>query len=182
MNHVIIVNGPPRAGKDTAIEFMTRAFKQRGYTVREFSSIDPVRNQMQFFGIDVTQKTPADRKLLATIGDALQEHSDYRTNQCIAEAKKFFDWVKSHRDPIMKGVMFIHIREPDLIKKLELDMTVPVTTVYVKGGLSESVEHNNPADANTEKMNYDIYIFNNGSLGGLFDQCESVVEVIEGTR
>ena len=72
MKAVIFINGRPRAGKDTLVSMMAHHAMRAGLSVGSFSSIEPVKAMLLAAGIDTSSKTEADRKLLATIGDALQ--------------------------------------------------------------------------------------------------------------
>ena len=109
MRKVIVVNGKPRAGKDTAIAFMQEILAEHGIQSMQFSSIDPVRNVIQALGIDVSAKTPADRALLAEIGAAVEKHSGYRSKACLTEALRFLCCYHN-------AVVFLHIREPAMIE------------------------------------------------------------------
>lgn len=160
MKHVIIVNGPPRAGKDTAISIMRNLIPVPSL---EFSSIEPVR-QMLSRHVDLTRKTEADRKLLAAVGDALEEHSGFRTSACIEEASLFF----AHRG---NGVFFCHIREPRHISSLKRVwklQRIKVTTVLIESIRAEKVT-SNPADAGVLNMIYDYKLRNDGDLCQLRD-------------
>lgn len=152
--HVIIVNGPPRAGKDTLIRFMKSILPCAS---AEFSSIDPVR-EMLGRAVDLSQKTEADRKLLATVGDALEEHSFFRTHACMEAAGLFFA-------ARYYGVFFCHIREPRHIIRLKRAWKlqgIAVTTVLLQSTRAEMIT-SNPADAGVFGMKYDVELRNDGA-------------------
>lgn len=160
MKHVIIVNGPPRSGKDTFINICRQILPIK---TCEFSSIDPVRDVVQQI-IDVSKKTEADRKLLATMGDALEEHSRFRTNACLARSYKFFNLNPA-------GVFFCHVREPAIIERLKLTWVthgISMHSVLLDSSRAERVT-GNPADAGVFQMQYDHSLRNDGSIDDLWD-------------
>ena len=160
MKHVIIVNGKPRAGKDTLIALMREMVPCASH---EFSSIDPVRRMLNKH-VDLSRKTEADRKLLATVGDAMEAHSGFRTAACLDEVSLFFMARRA-------GLFFCHIREPHHIATLSRAWRlqgIKVTTVLLRSIRAEDVQ-SNPADAGVEKMRYDRTIENNGTLVDLRD-------------
>lgn len=157
---VVVVNGEPRAGKDTFINNVSAMLRSRRVPVDSFSSIDPVREMLQGAGFDLDAKTEADRKLLAVIGDAVQEHSNWRTNKCI-EQIDWFRW-NNHR----KGVFFLHIREPKNIALVQAGLAqgISMITVFIESTRSHKIM-SNAADAGVRNMKYHHVIQNNGTLG-----------------
>lgn len=159
---VIIVNGLPRAGKDSTIDFMRGHLREARIQAGSFSSIDPVRAMLTGLGIDLSAKTPADRKLMAEVGDSLQEHGQWRTNWSVMNALDFFGDNES-------GVFFIHMREPALIamvrKRLE-SLEIKVLTVLVLSNRAEMIT-NNRADAGVLNGRYNERITNDGTLEDL---------------
>ena len=170
MKYVIIVNGPPRAGKDTTVHLMRAALPVPSVA---FSSIEPVKAMLERY-VDLSRKTPADRKLLATVGDALQEHSEFRTEACLRESDHFFH---RHR----AGAFFCHIREPHLIRMLRKSWIARgrrVATVYVDGKRAET-NFSNDTDRRTGEMQYDFTLRNDGTIEQLNDLCRQVLSEIE---
>lgn len=164
MTHIIIINGHPRAGKDTFIGFMEKHLRAHDIGCRSFSSIDPVRDMLGAYGFDLSQKTEADRKLLAVVGSAVEEHSNWRTEQCIAEA------LSAHIHTRGNTVVFLHIREPENIAKVRSwveqegsVLGISIATVFLRSDRSEKVKSNS-ADGGVGDMAYDHYVTNHGSL------------------
>jgi hypothetical protein len=160
MTHVIVVNGPPRAGKDTFIEMVTEALKAMDVPVASFSSIDPVREMFTSAGIDLSEKTEADRLLLSVVGDALETHGNWRTKACVNNIETF------RNANFGRGVFFLHIREPQNIEVVRglCEMTlnrVKFTTVYLDSIRAEKIT-SNASDAGVMNMPYDQVIYNNG--------------------
>ena len=174
MKFVIFVNGKPRVGKDTFIDLMAHHAMRAGLSVGSFSSIEPVKAMLLAAGIDTSAKTEADRKLLATIGDALQEHAKWRTYWCAREVRKFF----ALSGP---GVFFLHVREPALIAQLTRDLQkqFSIWTIRVDSVRAESVT-SNAADAGVDGMRYDLSASNNGTLADLDQEAMECLRCIAG--
>ena len=174
MRIMCVVNGYPRAGKDTAVEFMTREANRLGYVVDVMSTIDGVREMLAKYGIDTRRKTPEDRKLLASMGELLEEHSGFRTKSALGR------FIGSEPDTIL----FVHLREPALIQKLE-DRVQKMpgaffTTVYVERHEAAQQAFSNASDAaaSQDGYGYDTIIPNNGTLGQLYDACAEAMKWI----
>lgn len=162
MKTIIAINGPPRAGKDTAVDMMQRILNECQIETDAFSSIQPIKDLLAPV-VDLSAKTPADRKLLSIVGDALQEHSQFRT-------KAAYDHMHSMPDG---AVLFIHMREPDLIavlRALAHKNGWRFIRLFVESNRAEDVT-NNPSDANVANGEYDERLFNNGSLAELDQEC-----------
>lgn len=169
MKIVFFVNGHPRAGKDTTIDFMRQRLGAAGIPTGAFSSIDPVRAALSRMRINLDAKTEADRKLLATVGDALEEHSHCRSNWCVWNALDFFD-----RHDV--GVFFLHVREPELIWRICQRLGgIAWNTVFVDSDRAERVT-SNAADAGVASMCYDYTLLNNGTLDDLSRQVDELLE------
>lgn len=160
MKRVIIVNGPARAGKDTFINICRHLLPIKS---TEFSSIDPVRDVLKQF-VDISGKTESDRKLLATVGSALEEHSNFRSANCVMRSQKFFESVPA-------GVFFCHVREPEIIRLLcEAWKMRSITTHTVMLDSNRAARiSSNPADAGVFGMDYDHNLRNDGTIDDLWD-------------
>ena len=164
---VVLINGRPRAGKDTAVQFMQESLDRARVMSESYSSIQPVKNMLSSW-VDLRKKTEADRRLMSIVGDALQEHSQFRTNTSLAQIGKFFEIVRS-------GVFFLHMREPALIEKVKKGCEKDSLTfirLLVESPRSENVT-NNHADADVEKGEYDYRMQNAGTLDDLRANCDA---------
>ena len=162
MKTIIAINGKPRAGKDSAVEFMQAILRDYDMLSEAFSSIQPVKDLLAP-EVDLSAKTPADRKLLSIVGDALQGHSQFRTNAALSRMLVMPD----------NGVFFLHIREPDLIELLRrecLSFGWRFERVFVESNRAEDVQ-NNPSDANVATGEYDHRLYNNSTLAELDQEC-----------
>lgn len=169
MTRVFIVNGKPRAGKDGLIGFMQEHLRAAGVPTVAFSSIDPVRDLLSGAGFDVSAKTEADRKLLADVGSAVEEHSNWRTNRCIDEIVDFYCGAGQN------GVFFLHMREPKNIETMRawimdkgLKQAITMTTIKLRSYRAEGIS-SNTADASVDQMVYDYTLSNDWTLDYLRD-------------
>lgn len=172
MKTVILINGKPRAGKDTAVEMMKDHLTELMVGTEEFSSIDPVKRMLGDW-VDLSAKTEADRKLLAVVGDALQDHSQFRTEMCIDRIDEFFSQRRN-------GVFFLHMREPALIEIVKDNCTVrgiKFVSIYLASIRSEDVT-SNAADAGVELGTYDFHMRNDSTLCNLRSAAVQMIDKI----
>lgn len=174
---VVILNGYPRAGKDTLIRFMEDVADQKGLATGSFSSIDPVRAMLSSVGIDTSRKTAEDRKLLAMSGSLLEEHCKFRSRSCLQFINQ--EIAQAANDGLGGGLYFLHIREPEIIEVVQERLHakgVKVWRVYLESNRAE--KPTNPVDAGVEKMAYDYRVTNNGTLGQLYDEASALVRLM----
>lgn len=162
---VIVVNGHPRSGKDTAVEFMMNALNDQDILAWAMSSIDPVRELLAPV-TDFKAKTEEERNLLAVVGRAVEEFSSWRTRQVLEFSRACFE-----ASGLSNAVVFVHMREPDLIAKLQgmLARDIPdagFLTIFVDKPDAAPVK-SNAADAGVADMNYNRCLFNGGTLEDL---------------
>lgn len=173
MKTVIVINGKPRAGKDSTVEAMSALLKASDIMVTSFSSIDPVRDMLARVGFNLTSKTPEDRALLAEVGDSVEKHSQWRSGKCFGEISYFFDTAGAGRS----AVMFLHVREPYLIRRIEERVRGrgwEFITCFVRSKRAEDVT-SNAADMGVEDMTYDTEIWNDGTLDDLARACDQML-------
>lgn len=167
---VVIVNGPPRSGKDTTIEIMCRHLNARGVLTDSFSSIDPVRGMLTGAGFDLSAKTHSDRALLAEVGASVEKHSHWRSRWCVDMTDKLFA-----RAGTGDAVMFLQIREKAIIEHTIYSLVGRrVHKLLVKSMRAETVT-SNAADRDVLQTAYDAKIHNDGSLLELERSCETVM-------
>lgn len=171
MTTIYIVNGKPRVGKDTFIKFMMQSLALHGKASQEFSSIQPIKDMLANAGIYMQNKTSTDRHLLSVVGDAVEQHSGFRTRKCVVFARSCNAQGKHG---------FIHIREPENVEKLRTQLIADgfqVHRIMVTGDRSES--HNNISDISCANMLYDYLVPNQGTLGELFDKAYVLVNQLD---
>lgn len=109
---VCLLNGIPGSGKDQLVEFAQEIAKEdKELQIANLSMIDGVRGLLN---IDKSQKDPATRKVLATVGDALEEYNGFKSSYIITRVMTAHDYA------ILKKpmIVFVHVREMAMIEKL----------------------------------------------------------------
>ena len=146
---IIIVNGKPRAGKDTFALLLNKC-----EPVYKYSIIDKVKAIALDCGWK-GGKTEKDRKFLSDLKKLTTDYSDMSYNDVIDKATEFYC------DEIKERILLIDMREAEDIDRAKYDMNA--ITVFIKNDNVEAVT-SNEADANVENYEYDYYIENNGTI------------------
>lgn len=146
---VIIVNGKPRAGKDTFALLLNKCER-----VYKYSSIDKVKAIALECGWK-GGKTEKDRKFLSDLKILTTAYSDMPFNDLLEKTLDFYE------DKIKERILLIDIREPDDIERCK--NAFDAITLFIKNDNVEAIT-SNEADANVENYEYDYYITNNGTI------------------
>lgn len=157
---IVIINGSAGCGKDTFIEFVSKYA-----LVTNFSSIDKVKEIAKQIGWD-GQKTEKDRKFLSDLKKLTTEYNDMAFKS-IDEAVR--DFHKSAAE-----LLFIHIREPEEIKKVVKNFEA--MTLLIKRDNFLPIQ-SNYSDANVENYEYD-YVITNTTLEELDKQALKFVQTL----
>lgn len=149
---IIIINGQGGVGKDTICDIV-----KKHYGVKIVSSIDMIKAIAIYGGWD-KQKDLKGRKLLSDLKLAFSEYNDLPFKQMTHEIKIF----KNFRN---EQILFIHVREPEEIKKLVSEYPEIKTLLITRG--ESQLNFGNMADDNVENYDYDFVFENNGELENL---------------
>ena len=160
MKNIIVINGYATSGKDTFVELVSKYNK-----VYNFSSIDKVKEIARLIGWN-GQKDERNRKFLSDLKKLTTNYNDMSFNS-IKEAINDFN-------SSSKEIMFIHIREPEEIKKVVEEFNAK--TLFIKRDNIKKVTSNS-SDASVEDYNYD-YVINNTTLEELEKQASEFYELI----
>ena len=152
---ILVVNGAGRTGKDTLCNIIKKSFGNSQFFVSSISSVDQIKHCAKILGWDGISKEEVDRKFLSDLKDLSTQYCDAPLKYEIQEIEKFNALIKP-------GILFIHIREPQEIKKL-VDIYPEIKTILVRNKNVPTITGNH-ADANVENYNYDYYIDNNGTM------------------
>lgn len=157
MKKVFVVNGSGRTGKDTMCDIVRDKFTsfKNNFVVMNISSVDKVKFAAKELGWDGVSKTDKDRKFLSDLKDLCTKYNDSPFNYVSYQIEHF---MKSD----MNGVLFIHIREPEEIRKLTNKYTF-IETILVTNKNVESIDTNH-ADREVENYDYDYHFSNDGTL------------------
>jgi hypothetical protein len=153
---IIILNGKPRAGKDTVAEYTKALYGTYDYIqVHNISTVTRVKDVAFELGWGGEKNSKA-RAFLSNLKDLWTEFNDGPFNYIC-------DYVRDQSlDKTKKHVVFVHVREPAEIQKLVDEFPEATTLLIVRPEGSE--EHNNHSDENVNNFQYDDSINNNGTL------------------
>jgi len=147
----IVINGAGGVGKDTLCELAANHFK-----VKNISSITPIKEIAALCGWDGTKDNKA-RKFLSDLKNLCVEYNNYPTV-----------WAKAQYEEFLvtdEEIMFVHIREPEEIKKFVDATDGKAKTLLVRGGKRMSSEkYGNVSDDGVENYSYDYYFLNESTL------------------
>jgi dephospho-CoA kinase len=158
---IIVINGSGSAGKDTFVDFCDNVVDC--WNVSSVDMIKLAASELGWSGSkdEKSRKFLSDLKLLST---EYSDHSYEYIKQTIFE----FMYSKDQ-------LLFIHIREPEEIKRVKDNYKAITVLVTNK---NKNIIESNMADANVENFQYDYYIDNSGSLEDLKKIAESFVREI----
>jgi cytidylate kinase len=148
---VLVINGAGGVGKDTLCAMAAEKFR-----VENISSITPIKEIAKLCGWNGA-KDDKSRKFLADLKKISVEYNDFPTAWA---AEQYRNFMLSDKE-----VMFVHIREPEEIKKF-VDATGGVAkTLLIRGGDRMAKRtYGNAADDSVENYEYDYYFVNEKSL------------------
>lgn len=147
---VIVINGRGGAGKDTLCEFAAEK-----YRVRNFSSIDPIKQLAKQAGWN-GEKDDRSRRFLSDMKRLTTEYNDLPTKYLCGRCREFL----ASGDEIL----FVHIRECEQIAHFieSVKDSVKVLTLLVRRG--EARSYGNVSDDNVEDYGYDLIYENDKPL------------------
>ena len=146
---ILIVNGKPRAGKDTFAQLLNRYIP-----VYKYSSVEKVK----CIALDCGWKggkSEKDRKFLSDLKKLTSEYSDMAYNDVLDRIEKF------DTGEIKEHIFIVDVREPEEIDRLK--EAVGAITVYIENDNVPDIT-SNEADANVANYEYDICVDNSGTL------------------
>ena len=175
MVNVIVVNGYPRSGKDTFVNFCKKRLGAFGVSV---STVDFVKYLAAQSGWDGS-KTPKNRKFLSDLKDLLTEWNDvpWKKVEEVFESIKIECFQYGLKDSDF--FLFIHSREPREIERFQKEygaLTVLIDREEVEG------KQSNHSDAEVMNFNYDYIINNDGTLEELEMKAITFIESVKLTN
>lgn len=155
---VVVINGMPRSGKDTFVNFCLDELGEYGHA---FSTVDFVKEVAKHCGWS-GQKTLKDRKFLSDLKDLLTEWNDVPYQQIRSEIAKIYLIAEQYGLDHDKFVIFIHCREPEEIQRFVNEYKA--ITVLMRRSEVEEDPQSNHSDSEVFNYNYDVTIHNENSL------------------
>lgn len=164
-----IINGRPRSGKDTFVNFCLEELSAFGKLI---STVDFVKEIAARCGWDKT-KTPKNRKFLSDLKDLLTNWGDVPYKKTLQEIDMFkFDL--DYWDVSDKGVVFIMCREPKEIERFERELNAK--SVLIRRASVEFEQQSNHADSEVLNHKYDYIIENNGTVDELKEKAKEFLK------
>ena len=160
---IFIVNGKPRAGKDTFAQILNEYMD-----VYKYSSVTKVKEIAKQCGW-TGAKEEKDRKFLHELKMLTSAYSDMSYNDVIEEIDKF------KKGELDADIFVVDVREPE-----DIDRLVKATkafTIFIENNRVPSIT-SNAADANVENYKYDFVIKNNGTLEDFEYNIKLFIEVL----
>lgn len=174
---VIIINGKPRSGKDTAIKYLRQYCRNNECAeTHHHSSIEYVKNILRKLGWD-GNKDEESRNMLSALKRYWVDNCDGALKDCMEFIMSF-----ARGDDDNDHVILIQIREPEEIRKL-VDALLPIGKAYNINTTTLFIDRpdntepcTNDSDKNVGDYNYESTIINNGSLDHLEEMCYTYIE------
>ena len=164
-----IINGRPRSGKDTFVNF---CLEELGAFGKLISTVDFVKKIATECGWDGT-KDLKNRKFLSDLKDLLTNWGDIPYKKTLQEIDMFkFDldcWNVSD-----KGVVFIMCREPKEIERFERELNAK--SLLIRRASVEFEQQSNHADSEVLNHKYDYIIENNGTVDELKEKAKEFLK------
>ena len=160
---VFIVNGKPRAGKDTFAMILNRYMN-----VYKYSAVTKVKEIATLCGWD-GQKEERDRKFLHELKMLTSEYSDMAYQDVVNEIKKY------RNGEIEADIFIVDVREPEEIERLAKE--VGALTVFIENNNVPAIT-SNAADANVENYEYDFVVSNNGTMNDFEEEIKLFMEFL----
>ncbi|MVA47260.1 hypothetical protein GOZ83_19585 [Agrobacterium vitis] len=174
-NLIVIVNGYPQSGKDTATGYLIEAMSEMAWSCAQFSIIDPVRDFLFRIGVRCIDKTPEQRKLMSDIMDRLEAH-DHALSMNVLERVEAWSL---NQNTYMDRAAFIHVRQISAINWIKQSVTnaMVVTLGIERSGTDQGLS--NAADSGVWNYHYDCVIGNNSSLSEFQWSCRAIAEFLD---
>ena len=164
-----IINGRPRSGKDTFVNF---CLEELGAFGKLISTVDFVKKIATECGWDGT-KDLKNRKFLSDLKDLLTNWGDVPYKKTLQEIDMFkFDL--DYWDVPDKGVVFIMCREPKEIERFERELNAK--SVLIRRASVEFEQQSNHADSEVLNHKYDYIIENNGTVDELKEKAKEFLK------
>jgi dephospho-CoA kinase len=160
---IFIVNGKPRAGKDTFAQILNEYMDVYKYSA--VTKVKEIAKQCGWTGA----KEEKDRKFLHELKMLTSAYSDMSYNDVMEEIDKF------KKGELDADIFVVDVREPE-----EIDRLVKATkafTIFIENNRVPSIT-SNAADANVENYRYDFVIQNNGTLEDFEGNIKLFIEVL----
>lgn len=159
LKKIYVTNGSAQNGKDSFAQAVSKYVPTYKY-----SSIDLIKDMLEFAGIPREPKTEQKRLLYSDLKDRLTKYGDIPFKDIESIVRDF------KNDIIDTDVLLIDIREPEEIKRAV--EVFGAKTILIRNPNAKKIESNH-ADRDVENYEYDYIIENDGTL----EQLKSVAKL-----
>lgn len=164
-----IINGRPRSGKDTFVNFCLEELGAFGKLISTVDFVKKIATECGWDGI----KDSKNRKFLSDLKDLLTNWGDVPYKKTLQEIDMFkFDL--DYWDVSDKGVVFIMCREPKEIERFERELNAK--SVLIRRASVEFEQQSNHADSEVLNHKYDYIIENNGTVDELKEKAKGFLK------
>jgi len=153
---IILINGSGGVGKDTFVECC-----EHYVHVKNVSSVDIIKEVAKKLGWNGIEKSGKTRKFLSDLKLLSTEYSNHPFEYMSGEVAKFMQY-RYATDNAIKGIICLHIREPEELKKMK-DSYPDCIALLVTNPRIEQIT-SNMADANVQSFKYDYTVVNDGTI------------------
>lgn len=172
MINVVVVNGFPRSGKDTFVNFCKKELGSFGLSV---STVDFVKHLAAQSGWDGT-KTQRNRKFLSDLKNLLTEWDDIPWKKVEEVYHSIEKDCSTYHLKDSDFFLFVFSREPEEIERFRQQygaITALIDRKEVEG------EQSNDSDNEVKNYDYDFVIDNNGTLEELEEKALFFIRTVE---
>ena len=172
---IIVVNGPPRSGKDLFCQFAVFYRNQ----IYNFSTIDEVKKLAKILGWDGI-KDAKGRKFLSDLKDAMSEYNDLPREYVLKQIEKECNLLNlQYPMGAHRAIFFVQAREPE-----EIDRWVTVNGAKSLFITRPNIEQKwgNHADDEVFDYDYDYLLINNGTKAEWAEKTREFIDKIREER
>lgn len=174
MIKIVVINGTGGSGKDTFVDFcMEHITDKENYMIHNVSSVDKIKEAAIVLGWNGA-KTEKDRKFLSDLKILTEEYNDGNFKYMLER----YNQMKLADSIEMKGILFLHIREPKEIQRIvDTFAKNKVITLLITSNRVKDIK-SNMADAGVYDYEYNITLHNDGTLEQLQEAAKSFIDSI----
>lgn len=177
MVHIVAINGAGTSGKDLFIDQFEAVCQERDPSIKigRFSSVDLIYGYARQLGWDGV-KDDKGRRLLSDLKSALARYNDLPYQYMEGKIKDFCS------DCPGEGVIFLHIREPQEIKRLAEEYGHDVTSLLITRRGVNPGDFTNDSDRGVMRYPYNCITSNDGTVRDLKSSARMFYDILEVRR
>lgn len=167
-----VINGYPQSGKDAFVDFCKQ---EKGALCKKVSTVDFIKDIAYKYGW-TGEKTPKDRKFLSDLKNLFTEWNDIPFKETMERIREFHQTLQIY-EVSSEGIVFIMSREPAEIMRFKHELGA--ISVLIERDAVKDNEQSNEADSGVMNCEYDVVVYNNGTLEDLQTQAKLFLQNIK---